>query len=83
MTIQEAKTLKRGDIVFDKRTGTSYEVWFTRFIPKDKSAKKQDAVAVEVLLQQKPVLHNIRGVGTAEVARTRTFGHKRLACQAD
>ena len=77
MTLQEAKKLKKGDLVLDKRSGETYPVWFTELIPKEKNYYGQRMVSVVCLLSNEPVTSYLKGI-RVETARTTNFCHKRL-----
>jgi len=77
MTLQEAKKLKKGDLVLDKRSRETYPVWFTELIPKGKNYYGQNRVSVVCLLSNEPDVSYVKGIRVA-TARTINFCHKRL-----
>ena len=82
MTLQEAKRLKKGDQVLDRRSGSTYRVWFTELIPKEKNYYGQDRISVVCCLSKGPETSYIKGI-RVDTARTINFCHKRLALVTD
>lgn len=77
MTLQEAKKLKKGDLVLDKRSGVTYPVWFTELIPKERNVYGHDRVSVICLLSKEPETSYVKGI-RVDTARTIGFCHKQL-----
>lgn len=77
MTLREAKRLKKGDKVLDRRSGKVFPVWFTEMIPKERNAYGKDCVSVICLLSKQPVTSYVKGF-RVDTARTISFCHKQL-----
>ena len=77
MTLREAKRLKKGDKVLDRRSGNVFPVWFTELIPKERNYYGQDRISVVCLLSNGPETSYIEGI-RVDTARTLNFCHKQL-----